>query len=64
RLRVNGTFSFAQEKEKLLQVLHRAFYTTSDSDWYPHPLLGSLHRKQWGILITKHLDHHLRQYGK
>ncbi len=30
---------------------------------YPHPVFGPLSRQQWGILIAKHLDHHLRQFG-
>ncbi len=30
---------------------------------YPHPVFGRLSRKQWGVLIAKHIDHHLRQFG-
>lgn len=29
----------------------------------PHPLLGRLTGDQWGRLMYKHLDHHLRQFG-
>ena len=29
----------------------------------PHPVLGRLTRRQWGILAAKHIDHHLRQFG-
>jgi hypothetical protein len=29
----------------------------------PHPLFGPLTRKQWGALVYKHTDHHLRQFG-
>lgn len=62
-LRVNESQDFQEAKEKLFQILHQAFNTNSNNDWHPHPLLGKMSRKQWGILITKHLDHHLRQFG-
>jgi hypothetical protein len=28
-----------------------------------HPFLGKLSKKEWGRMIWKHLDHHLRQFG-
>jgi len=28
-----------------------------------HPLFGELSRKEWGVLMHKHVDHHLRQFG-
>jgi hypothetical protein len=31
--------------------------------WPAHPTFGPLTRKQHGILIAKHMDHHLRQFG-
>jgi hypothetical protein len=30
---------------------------------YPHPFFGRLHPQQWAILMYKHVDHHLRQFG-
>ncbi len=30
---------------------------------YPHPLFGPLTPDEWAILMYKHLDHHLRQFG-
>lgn len=35
-------------------------------DWFkfhPHPLFGKLSRREWGTLIWKHFDHHLRQFN-
>ena len=29
----------------------------------PHPFFGKMDKKDWGRLIWKHLDHHLRQFG-
>ncbi len=30
---------------------------------HPHAFFGSLTPEQWSILMYKHLDHHLRQFG-
>jgi hypothetical protein len=30
---------------------------------YPHAFFGTLAPDEWGILMYKHLDHHLRQFG-
>lgn len=29
----------------------------------PHPFFGNMKREDWGRVIWKHLDHHLRQFG-
>jgi hypothetical protein len=31
--------------------------------WKPHHTLGELSGKDWGCLMYRHLDHHLRQFG-
>ena len=28
-----------------------------------HPAFGALSAKQWGVLVYRHVDHHLRQFG-
>lgn len=35
----------------------------STEDVAPHPVFGRLSLSQWGILVAKHIDHHLRQFG-
>jgi len=58
----NGTTvqDFAKEKEHLLQLLGQVLQKDSFS---PHPFFGAMDKKDWGRLIWKHLDHHLRQFG-
>ena len=29
----------------------------------PHPAFGRLTPRAWGVLVYRHLDHHLRQFG-
>jgi hypothetical protein len=30
---------------------------------HPHTFFGSMTPEQWAILMYKHVDHHLRQFG-
>jgi hypothetical protein len=31
--------------------------------WPEHPAFGNLSRRAWGVLVYRHSDHHLRQFG-
>jgi len=31
--------------------------------WTDHPAFGRLSRRAWGVLVYRHMDHHLRQFG-
>jgi hypothetical protein len=31
--------------------------------WPRHPAFGKLSRDAWGVLVRRHVDHHLRQFG-
>jgi len=47
-------------KQELLGLLEKA---QLQDHFNPHPFFGKMEKKDWGRLIWKHLDHHLRQYG-
>jgi Protein of unknown function (DUF1569) len=55
--------SFLEEKEDLIHHLSRMNNTTTDFTFGMHPLFRNMDRKDWGKLVYKHLDHHLRQFG-
>lgn len=51
-----------QQEQQALQTLfdalpHRAQLAAT------HPAFGPMTRDDWGVLIHKHTDHHLRQFG-
>jgi len=32
-------------------------------DWPDHPAFGRLTERAWGVLMYRHMDHHLKQFG-
>ena len=48
------------EKNELLKYLEK---TKEKKQLQPHPFFGNLSREEWGRLIYKHLDHHLKQFS-
>jgi hypothetical protein len=56
--------SFEQEHANLLGLVRRlAEGGTAAITTDPHPFFGKLTPEEWDNLQSKHLDHHLRQFG-
>lgn len=56
--------AFEKVKIELLSEIQRLFHgglvgITKN----PHPFFGKMSPNQWSVLMAKHLDHHLRQFG-
>ena len=52
------------ERERLLELIDRfAAAGPAGCTQHPHSFFGRLSPDQWAILMYKHLDHHLRQFG-
>jgi hypothetical protein len=57
-------FDFISERSRLTAAIDSfAIQGTMGCSRYPHPFFGPLNPQQWAILMYKHLDHHLRQFG-
>lgn len=54
---------FEKDKAQLLKLMENVYLQPAWYRYHPHPYFGKLTRKELGILIYKHLDHHLRQFG-
>lgn len=52
---------FNEEKQLILEGLNTLYHTTNVEAI--HPLFGKMGKNQWGRVVWKHLDHHLRQFG-
>ena len=51
------------EAEKLKWISLVRDYETYDNPAFIHDFFGKMTRQQIGILVHKHTDHHLRQFG-
>ena len=63
-LLVQGDFSLDAERVRLRALIDR-FVSGGPSvcTTHPHALFGPLAPTEWAVLMYKHLDHHLRQFG-
>ena len=53
-----------QERARLLALVDRfAAGGAQKCTTHPHSFFGRLTPEEWAILMYKHLDHHLRQFG-
>lgn len=50
-------------KQALLELLARLGSGPREGSGPTHPLFGPLSWPEWGALVYKHSDHHLRQFG-
>ena len=53
------------DRQKLREYFERLLIKGRDSQakWSVHPTFGAMGTAQYGKLIYKHMDHHLRQFG-
>ena len=58
-----STGDVESQKQEWLSLLDR--YTSKPIDYtgFIHPFFGKMNKEQIGILVFKHIDHHLRQFG-
>ena len=63
-LKVQDNRDLDAERNKLYAMMIRFVEAGPDGcTRHPHSFLGALTPQEWGTLMYKHLDHHLRQFG-
>ena len=61
---VTGDKDFATERRRLTGLVdHFCESGPEKASSYMHSFLGSLDGREWGVMMYKHIDHHLRQFG-
>ena len=58
-----GPLPWGTEVAELNALVERLGGEPADRAWPEHPAFGRLSRRAWGVLIYRHMDHHLRQFG-
>ncbi|HET7712615.1 MAG TPA: DinB family protein [Thermoanaerobaculia bacterium] len=53
----------AMSKRELERLLDEFSKRELTRPWPDHPAFGRLNGRQWGTLVYRHMDHHLRQFG-
>ena len=52
-----------EERADLKHLLERLAALEGAREWPEHPAFGRLNSRDWGALVHRHVDHHLRQFG-
>jgi hypothetical protein len=55
--------SMEEERAALLELIERLGTGPSEGAGPAHPLFGPLTWREWGVVMYKHADHHLKQFG-
>ena len=63
-LNVADERDFGNERERLSDLIDKFLAGGAQGcTKNPHSFFGKMTSEEWGILMYKHLDHHLRQFG-
>jgi Protein of unknown function (DUF1569) len=62
-LKPSAAVSLEDERAAVLELLERIGTGPRDGAGPAHPLFGPLTWREWGVVMYKHTDHHLRQFG-
>ena len=54
---------WANDVADVQALLARAGSARTTDTWPEHPAFGKLSKRAWGVLIYRHMDHHLKQFG-
>ena len=54
---------FSSDIADVQALLARAGSARTTDTWPEHPAFGKLSKRAWGVLIYRHMDHHLKQFG-
>lgn len=53
--------AFEADRRSVHELMHR--FVSSNVRYAPHPMFGSLTRREWMLWGYRHMDHHFRQFG-
>ncbi len=54
---------FEADRRLLVESISRLGTLAVDHKCVYHPMFGKMSAKEWGLIVHKHIDHHLKQFG-
>lgn len=54
---------FESDKALLINAINKIGTLPLDHKCLAHPFFGAMNAKQWSVLASKHINHHLTQFG-
>jgi hypothetical protein len=54
---------FEADRKRLSDWVRKAGERGPNAAWAPHPAFGKMSGRDYGVLIYRHVDYHLRQFG-
>jgi hypothetical protein len=62
---VKGTPSetFEKDKKELFRFIEKFVSVEKEMKFQPSPVFGKITNKDWGRLMWRHVNHHLKQFG-
>lgn len=54
---------FNADRECLISSINKLGELPADHKCQYHPMFGAMSAKQWALIVHKHVDHHLKQFG-
>lgn len=61
--KVRSSIDFQAAYNEFSNTFQKITSFKDTSSFGAHPIFGRLSQDEWGALLYKHLDHHLRQFG-
>ena len=55
--------SWETEMESCRSLVDRFGRESPQRQWPDHPAFGTMNSRRWGVIVYRHIDHHLRQFG-
>jgi uncharacterized protein DUF1569 len=62
-LLVRSPGDWSEDVADLQSLVERFAARRGAGQWPDHPAFGRLSERAWGVLVYRHMDHHLRQFG-
>ncbi|MBP6004619.1 MAG: DUF1569 domain-containing protein [Pyrinomonadaceae bacterium] len=54
---------FEADRERLISSINKLGELPADHKCQYHPMFGAMSAKEWALIVHKHVDHHLKQFG-